>query len=225
MYLATASHIQPEAWSLHSWLGQDLNALNNSILEAAASLQDSQKLSFIDELISIDKLSARSAVLNPLDVYDLHQEAEHVRAAFKREICGKHIGFSIHIAADLPAIYSDTNSLRIKSLRENILDRVLSNAIRHTPSGGEIAIHIEKFGDHAIAINISDSRPFQQPVTQTSRHTDQPSNGSPIRDTLDLHKALLCAQAHNGTLSVVERPEYPGITVQIEFPLYGSYAH
>lgn len=227
MYRTAAGHIQPEASPLHSWFNQDRKTLSSAILEAAGSLHESHKLPLFDELVAIDKLSVRSSVLNPHDIYNLHHELERVRETFQKEILIKSIDFSVYIAADIPIIYSDTNSLRIQSLRENILNPVFSNAIRHTPSGSRIAIRVDKFGSNAITINISDSGPFHQLVTQgpiTSQHADQPSNSSPIRNTQDLHKARLCAQAHNGTLSVVQESGFPEAIIKIGFPLYGACA-
>lgn len=230
MHHATISSIQPELSSLRSWFGQDRNELNSSITEAADSLRQSHELTLIDEIASIDKMSAQSSILNPKAIYNLHQELELACDTFKKEIFSNDIGVSIYIAPDIPVIYSDTNSLRIQSLRVNVLNHILANAVHHTPSGGRIAIRAVKHGVNAIAILVSDSGPFYQPVRQgliinQPSIIDTPMHDSHIRSMADLHNALICAQAHNGTLSVVEQPGSPGATVKIEFPLYGSCIH
>ncbi len=76
------------------------------------------------------------------------------------------------IAPGLPAVTADLGMI------ERVLTNLLDNAIRHTPEGGSITVHLQPDGRNGVRVDISDTGPgiaaklqpllFKQPVFATS---------------------------------------------------------
>lgn len=225
-------------------VSHDIKSLTYAILEASRSLSEklnssgvqdeqyireyaelircasSSVIPLIDDLVAIGKRQANSALINPLAVYNLRQELECARDTFSYEALAKKIDLSLSIAEDMPVVYCDITSLRI-----HVLNNILSNAIRYTPVGGKIAILVGKSDDNTMCIKIADSglgipANERESVFRKYLKSDKYRNTSGNKRGVGLYNALLCVQAHKGTLSIIDEPGFSGATFKIEIPLY-----
>lgn len=170
-------------------------------------------LLLIDDLAVLEKLQTNSSLINPVAVYNLRQELESACDNFAYEALSKQIDLSLYIPEDIPVAFCD-----IVSLRLHVLHNILSNAVQHTPVGGMIAVTVRKSASNTLTIIISDSckgipTAKRDSVFRSSRKSDQ------YRSTTGLYNALLCVQAHQGTLDIVDQPEFSGASFKIEIPL------
>lgn len=173
----------------------------------------------INDLVVLGKLQTSGAPIKPLAVYDLRHELECARDTFAYEALSKQIDLSLDITADIPVLFCDIESLRI-----HVFNNIVSNAIRHTPVGGRIAILVEVTGGNTMVIKISDSgtgipTADRESVFRRYRKSDKYRNATGSNRGLGLHNALHCVQAHKGKLSIVDEPGFSGATFKIEIPL------
>jgi len=120
------------------------------------------------------------------------------------------------IAPDLPVVSADV------ALIERVLTNLLDNAIRHTPAGGEIEVHLRRAGD-GIEVLVSDSGPGIPEALQQTLFV-RPSFRSAGRDStgglgLVIVKRIL--QLHDSDIEVVPRSA-PGTAFQ--FRLHAAQA-
>lgn len=85
-------------------------------------------------------------VQDVLQKFELAAEARH-----QRLVAG--------IAPDLPAVTADLGMI------ERVLTNLLDNAVRHTPEGGEIAVHVARDGA-GVRVEVSDTGPGIPPELQ-----------------------------------------------------------
>lgn len=174
----------------------------------------------IEDLVAIGKNQTDSTQIKPLAVYNLREELECSRDTFSYEALAKQIELSLCIEEDIPVVYWD-----IESLRLHAINNILSNAIRHTPVGGKIAITVVKADDSKLAIKISDSG-LGIPVTEREsifrRHlkSEKYRHLTGNKRGVGLSNAQHCVQAHKGTISLIDEPAFSGATFKIELPLY-----
>ncbi|MDD4929630.1 MAG: HAMP domain-containing sensor histidine kinase [Gallionella sp.] len=222
-------------------VSHDIKSLTNAIMGAAQSLaeklndsgvQDEQYIRecvqlircasscvspLIEDLVAIGKLQSDSSVINPVAVYHLRQELECARDTFSYEALSRQIQLSLFVEEGLPVVYWDVDSLRIHAI-----NNILSNSIRFTPPGGKIAISVEKSDDNMIVIKISDSGlgiPASERESIFRKHMKSRHLAGNKRG-VGLYNAMRCIQAHNGTISLVDEPDFSGATFKIRIPLY-----
>lgn len=176
----------------------------------------------IDDLVAIGKEQSNSTLIKPLAVYNLREQLECARDTFSYEALAKQIELTISVEEDIPVVYWDIESLRIHAI-----NNLLSNAIRHTPVGGKISMSIFKLNEGKLAIKISDSGlgiPASERESLFRRHikSEKYRKLTGNKHGLGLYNAQLCAQAHRGSISVVDNADFSGATFQIELPLYSQ---
>ena len=176
----------------------------------------------IDDLVAIGELQASYSPIKPLAIYNLRHELECACDTFAYELLSKQIDMSLFFAADIPVIFCDLESLRIL-----VFNKIMSNAIRHTPVGGKISIVVELSDDNTMVIKISDSgpgipAPERESVFRRYRKSGKYRKTSGGNRGIGLYNALLCVQAHKGKLSIVSEPGISGATFKIEIPLYSG---
>ena len=91
------------------------------------------------------------------------------------------------------------------------IENVVDNALRYTPSGGQIALAARRMGDD-VEISVANDGP---PITVEARHAIFEKFGQSGRHSgrmnlgLGLYFCRLAAEAHNGTLELRESSEFP----------------
>jgi signal transduction histidine kinase len=112
------------------------------------------------------------------------------------------------IAPDLPVVAADVGMI------ERVLTNLLDNAIRHTPPGGRIEVHVRRDGD-AIDVLVSDTGPGI-PVALQKTLFVRPSIQSGMRDSaggLGLVIVRRILQLHGSDIRIVPRSAW-GATFQ-----------
>lgn len=176
----------------------------------------------IEDLVAIGKHQADSTQIKPLAVYNLREELECSCDTFSYEALAKNIELSLFVEAEIPVVYWD-----IESLRLHAVNNILSNAIRHTPVGGKIAITVCKSAEDTLAIKISDSglgipSSERESIFRRYLKSDKYRHLTGNKRGIGLHNAQRCVQAHKGIISVVDEAEFSGATFKIELPLFSA---
>ena len=113
-----------------------LNAKQSHLLSINA--QGIQKLAhFIDEILNLTRMEG-----GMLDIYrtwvDFQELLEERLMPFRLLAEKRHLGLSANYHPQpTPAIYADAERMK------QVLDNLLDNAIRFTPSGGQVSVHVE----------------------------------------------------------------------------------
>jgi two-component system sensor histidine kinase BaeS len=166
----------------------------------AASLEEVRVLGrLIEDLRTIATAEARGLQLVKAPV-DLAALARDAVAAFEGQ--ARQAGVRLAVAADagLPAVEVDADRIR------QVLDNLLSNAMRYTRRGGTIRIACTADGVERVALSVEDNGagipPEDLPHIFTRFYKSRESRGSGLG--LAIARALV--RAHGGEISADSRP-------------------
>jgi len=107
----------------------------------------------LDQLLEISRMESGHLRLGLEEIYVAHF-AESLRQAYQPLAAGRRIDYAVRVSEDTPAfIMADPDSLR-----SDVLDNLIGNALRFTPEGGEVRILIRGDGDRII-FEVADSGP------------------------------------------------------------------
>jgi signal transduction histidine kinase len=126
-------------YALGQGFGGELRPLQAELVAGAST--ESEKLDdLMGDLLDVAELEAgrrefQIERLRPLQALNV------ARDRFCDEAAEKHLRVDVNAYADLSFVQADKRALR------SILDNLLSNAIRYTPSGGEILLAAEEIKD------------------------------------------------------------------------------
>jgi signal transduction histidine kinase len=151
-------------------------------------------LALINDLLDLSRIEAGAVKLN--DAWIELSEALEESAGMFREACDrKGLTLRLQEPATAMAILADERALR------QILINLLSNAVRHTPAGGEVVLgayqaaegRLDLFvADTGIGIPEADLERVLQPFEQVARDQGRPQEGtglglSIVKQLVDLH--------------------------------------
>jgi len=140
---------------------------------------------------------------------DLEALARDVVAAF--EPCAEASGVALSTSAE-GACDARVDSVRI----HQVLDNLVGNALRHTPAGGAVTIHLSR-EDDAVGIAVEDTGPGISPdridgiFDRYTRSADSGGTG------LGLAIAKALVEAHGGSIGA-ESEEGRGATIRVVLP-------
>lgn len=170
----------------------------------------------VNDLREVAQAEAQTLSLNMQRV-DIAEQIETVAALF--EPMADEMQITLNVAApDLP-IYVQADPSRITQVLHNLL----SNALRHTSTGGQVSIFSEQ-QDGSAKVSVVDSgegiRPEHLPYIfdrfyRTDSGRDRESGGTGLG--LALVRGLI--EAHNGTVAVTSAGAGTGSTFTISLPL------
>ena len=129
------------------------------------------------------------------------------------------ISLENRVHPDLPAPRAD------RELLSRVIANLLSNAFKHTPSGGRVVVDAERHGDH-ITLTISDTgegipEDLQPHIFEKFVAGDPDSNKRLLHDSgLGLTFCRLAVDCHGGRIWLKSKPGQ-GTTVFISLPLTG----
>lgn len=149
-------------------------------------------------------------------VVSLTDLARHTEETFEGEAERKNVRFSVVASTDLPHVDSGTDLL------EQVMENLVSNAIKYTPEGGEVEVRFERHGPDEIRITVRDTG-IGIPADEQGRLFDEffrASNAKRltasgtglglalVRQTVDRHagRIHLSSAEDEGTSVVVEIP-------------------
>jgi two-component system, NtrC family, sensor histidine kinase KinB len=188
--------------AIHVLLNEKLGPLSPQQMEILATArQDSDRLHrVIEDLLDISRMESGGAEiqLEPVNVEDLVlQVAEKVRSAF----LDKKIALHLDVAAEVPQVFIDPTRLQL------VFDNLLNNALKYTPSGGEVSI-AARSEDGMVQFVVRDSgigiAPEYLPriFEKFFRVPGQDQIGSGLGLTI----AKEIVEAHRGTITVASQP-------------------
>ena len=193
-------------------VGPALDAERRSFLEVVARSSD-RLLRLVDDLLFVARLQSGRLVLDPtqLDLAEIAQQAvKEVQPRAER----KELELSYFGDGPLP-VHGDRGRMF------QLLDNLISNAIKFTPDGGDIHVRTRRSAGGAL-LEVSDNgiglapgeaeRVFDR-FFRSSRAVDSQIPGT----GLGLFIAKAIAEAHGGSISVARREE-GGTTFRIELP-------
>jgi signal transduction histidine kinase len=162
-------------------------------------------LALINDLLDLSRIEAGAVKLN--DTWVALAEVLDESAAMFRENCASK---GLTLGLDLPAgevtILADERALR------QILINLLSNAVRHTPGGGEVVLGAQPADDGGLDIFVADSgvgipagdlERVLQPFEQVTRDQGRPQEGtglglSIVKQLVELHGGALKLESEVG---------------------------
>jgi signal transduction histidine kinase len=181
-------------------------------------LDESHKLSrLVDDLrlLTLAEAGQLPLELQPLDVPQLLAD---VRDAFAFEAQAAGVTIRSTVAGPLPSLIADPQRL------EQVLGNLVTNALRHTPSGGEICLGTELLSENALRFWVSDSGEGIPPE-DLPRIFDRFWRADPARSHragagmgLGLAIAKSLVEAHGGQIWA-ESEVGAGTTISCLFPL------
>jgi signal transduction histidine kinase len=172
----------------------------------------------IGELLAIARTRDRSREI-PDVVVDLEELAERTDRTFRGSAESKGITLDVRVEEDLPMIESGA------SLLEQLMENLVSNAIKYTPEGGSVDVAIARGAADSIHISVSDTgigipdseqdklfRPFFRASNAKKMTTNGTGLGlALVRQTVDRHRGRIRIESH----------EDKGTRVEIELPVRG----
>jgi histidine kinase len=102
-----------------------------------------------EELVLLSRAEAGQLRITPQPT-DLPALIEHSAAQFQPQFAAQEIQLALRMSPELPEVLADPNRL------EQILINLLSNALRYTPVGGQVAIIAEPY-DFFVQVAVQDS--------------------------------------------------------------------
>jgi signal transduction histidine kinase len=182
----------------------------NLIHDAAGHL-----LSVINSILDISKIQSGKCTLDDRDV-NLSEVLRAATASFRLMAEGAGINVEERIDADLPTLRGDAVKLR------QVFTNLVSNALKFTPSGGQVVITAQPRTDGGIAVEIRDTgigmsehdiavamTPFGQVDSSHTRWREGTGLGLPIaRALIDLHggELTITSEKDTGTTVTVSLP-------------------
>jgi len=190
---------------------------NERYAEYNADIHDSGRhlLDIINDVLELSKVEAGKYVLRETEIA-LPEVIESVCRLMAPRAANKGITFDVKIAPNLPTVYADERALK------QILLKLLSNAIKFTPSEGRVVVEVAHDSKGTLRLTVSDTgvgipkeqmplimEPFHQVVGPLTASDSGVGVGLPLTASLvALHGAAIRIESEVGK----------GTTVFVEFP-------
>jgi signal transduction histidine kinase len=134
-----------------------LEALADGIFPAdpgnlAPALEQARLLArLVEDLRTLSLADAGRLALAPVPT-DVGRWAAGVVAGFRAVAADREIALGLEIADDLPGVRMDPQRMA------QALGNLLGNALRHTPGGGQVTVHVAR-GDGGVVVSVTDTGP------------------------------------------------------------------
>jgi len=156
-------------------------------------------------------------------VVDVDKVVEHTRNTFEKPAADKRLRFTVTAEPNLPAVDSGAD------LIEQIVENLVSNAVKYTPEGGEVEVRFSRSGSDELCIEVRDTgigipvaerdRLFRE-FFRASNAKKLTSDGTGlglalVKQSVDRHKGRidLVSEEGRGTKVVVHLPVHRGPAV------------
>jgi signal transduction histidine kinase len=195
--------------AMHLLLEERLGALTEKQVElVVAAREDSERLyKIIENLLDMTRIESGRALmeLKPLDVESLvSQAADAARASFRDQ----GVLLEVDVPAGMPSVLADPVRIGL------VFSNLLSNALRHTPSGGEVQISAQS-DDDSVRFTVKDTgagiAPEHLPHVFERFYRVPKPNASPgaglglaiAKDIVEAHGGRIWAESQVGAGSVL----------------------
>ena len=169
----------------------------------------------VGKLLAIARTRDRSREIEDV-VVDLRKLARHTEETFRGVAADQKVAFSVHVDEGLPPMASGVGLL------EQLMENLVSNAVKYTPEGGEVEVRFEADAPGMVRITVRDSgigipadeqdKLFQEFYrASNARQTDAEGTG------LGLVLVQQTVDRHDGTLELTSA-EGEGTTIVVRLP-------
>jgi signal transduction histidine kinase len=169
----------------------------------------------INDLLDVTAMSAKGLKLN-LEVVDVSGLLESGSQRFYPSIVEKRINLEREIKDDVPAVYADRDRL------VQVIDNLLTNAIKFTPAEGHIRVGLEKSGAN-VRLTVADSGEGIDSELLPhvfNRFRQGRANGNPHSIGLGLSIVKQVIEAHGGTVEARSDGQGKGSTFVVNLPCH-----
>jgi len=156
--VANVSHdLRTPLTSLHGYLetlllkDDSLSVQERRQYLQVATAQSTRLRQLIEELFELAKLDSSETVLN-IEPFSLTELAHDIMHKFKLEAEKRNISIQTNFVNNLPFAYGDIG------LIQRVLDNLIENALRYTPTGGRITLSLTNASDN-IMVRVADTGP------------------------------------------------------------------
>ena len=171
-------------------------------------------LALVNDLLFVARLQAGELSLEPHDV-DLAEVVRDTVQALEPRAAAKRIDVAC-VLDSVPAVRADSGRL------QQLLDNLVSNAVKFTPDGGSVRVSLSRrndavlleVADTGIGIAADDQRRLFQRFFRAENAVERQLPGT----GLGLYISRVIAEAHEGTLTVRSKLGH-GSTFRLELPL------
>ncbi len=170
----------------------------------------------IGELLAIARTRDRSREIADV-VVDLEALARHTEETFAREAAGDGLELRVLRDGDLPQIASG------RGLLEQLMENLVSNAIKYTPEGGSVEVKLERADPESIRITVTDTgigipKDEQSQLFREFFRATNARQRTRLGTGLGLVLVKQTVERHCGTLDI-ESAEGEGTTITVTLPL------
>jgi signal transduction histidine kinase len=183
-------------------------ALSDGKLSGSPEIFDvlHQETQYLSRLIDdLRLLSLADAGELPLNLQPVNPESVMQQAAVRHAVTADRLGIKLRVAIDreLPSIQADPERL------SQVFDNLIGNALRHTPSGGEIVLTGERMNG-SLRFRVQDSgsgiSAEDLPKIFDRFYRGESSRTHPGESGLGLAIAKSIVEAHHGSIGVESQP-------------------
>ena len=171
-------------------------------------------LLMVDELMTLAKSQSKQRKVEFVSV-DLKILADRVSQTFLEKASVKKLTFEVKISEDSPQMEADSE------LMEQMLENLVSNAIKYTPAGGRVTMAIGPGENDTIQITVSDNG-IGIPKDEISRLSAEFFRASNVKNVIGTGLGLAIVKEivnqHGGQI-YVESKEGLGTTFTVYFPV------
>jgi signal transduction histidine kinase len=185
----------------------------------------------VGDLLDLARLEAGGDSLTPEDVA-VENLFGRVAARHEPDARIKGVAMTTSVGAGAEILYGDPMRL------EQALQNLASNALRHTPTGGEVELRAETDGDNVL-LSVRDTGAGIEPdhlalIFERFYKVDQARTGGRAAGSgLGLSVVKAIVERHGGTISVTSDPNVATVfticmpvgIVQVRLPADAAYAH
>jgi len=173
-------------------------------------------MKLIDNILTMSKMEAGKNVIEYKNIDNLYEEISSIQKTFKYEIKMKNINFSVDIEDDLPLVSCDFDALHY-----HVLNNLISNAIKFTPSGGNIKFSVKAKENNIIIVIKDDGIGIEKKKRKTIFDKyDTHNNQKVFKGTgLGLYNAHYFITQHKGTIEAIKGIKEKGIGFKIVLPI------
>jgi signal transduction histidine kinase len=180
-----------------------------------AILDETRHMSRIIEDLRVLSMAESGALRLSRGPVDLGEVADDALEAYRGAAEAAGVSLRGDMPDDLPA--ADADATRVREVIENLV----SNAIRYTPSGGSVAIDARRDGAEMIAVTVRDTGrgvaadELPRLFERFHRSADSPGTGLGLAIARDL------VRAHGGELTAASEGEGKGTAMRFTLPVAG----
>ncbi len=168
----------------------------------------------VEELFELSKLEARETKPKP-EAFSVAELAQDIQQKNQIISESKNIDLRLNFPYDLPLVYADIGMM------EKVLQNLLDNAFKFTPSGGSVTIRLQRSDDKVITYVKDSGSGIKKDEMRYIFDRYHKGSGSSAAEGLGLGLAIVkkILEVHNININV-ESTEGEGTTFSFEIPVF-----